>query len=228
MRKKYLLTLLVVTSTLFVTESYSQHKTYPITNGVGIMGGLTQFDLQTDNFNTSPGNGWILGLSATGDLPHKWYNISYGMQISENKFSIEASPTSLLSNREEIEYKVFMAQLAMLMHIKIVQTYITLDIGPMLQYNGEMQLTDDNQENYLITNYQGITADEITDISPFNFNGAVGMTFGMGHFKLRGQYIYGFTNMLNKLNDANLNTSGGDGRFKGLQSMFVFSGIISF
>ena len=32
------------------------------------------------------GDGWIGGMSATVGLPHKWYNVSYGMQLSENTF----------------------------------------------------------------------------------------------------------------------------------------------
>ena len=35
----------------FVTTSFSQHKTYLINNGFGITGGITQYDIITDNYS---------------------------------------------------------------------------------------------------------------------------------------------------------------------------------
>ena len=45
---------------------------------------ITQFDIITDNFETKKGDGWIANMAATVDIPQKWYNLSYGMQLSEN------------------------------------------------------------------------------------------------------------------------------------------------
>ena len=46
------LTLLVVLFTGFVTLVQAQHKTYDIVNGFGIQGGITKFDIITNNFET--------------------------------------------------------------------------------------------------------------------------------------------------------------------------------
>ena len=54
--KKIQLCLLVATMLCFVTKSFSQRKNYDIKNGFGIFGGLTQFDIITDNFETTKGN----------------------------------------------------------------------------------------------------------------------------------------------------------------------------
>ncbi|MGY0391237.1 hypothetical protein ACW5R3_01600 [Bizionia sp. KMM 8389] len=92
-------TLLVAVCISFVTLGYGQPKNYKIVNGIGLSGGITQYDIITDNFTTKKGNGWMASASATVDLPHKWYNVSYTMQLAENHLGIAASPV-LLSNEE--------------------------------------------------------------------------------------------------------------------------------
>lgn len=205
------LSLLVALTIGFVTFCSSQHKRYAIQNSIGVGGGLSIFDIDTDNFITDASNGFLGGLTANVDLPHKWYNISYGMQLSENKVKVSA-------NDEFVEYKMFAAQVALLMHIKPIKDYFSIDIGPMLQYNGKLELEEEAQENYIINNYTSITANDITGISQFNINGAVGASLGVQNFKLKAQYIYGFTNTLKKLNDKNLEETD----FKGNQNFLVF------
>lgn len=219
--------LLVIFTTAFVTTCFSQKGFYRIQNGFGILGGITQFDIKTDNFETKAENGWLASASATVDIPNKWYNISYAMQLSENKISIMGN-TPLSANPEEITYKMFAAQVALLMHIKTFGSHLTLDVGPMLQYNDRLLIEDKNQENFTVSNYSNLTAKDISEISKFNLNGAVGVTAGFEFIKLRAQYIYGFTNILKKLNTKELDTSGGNSNFKGNQSMLVFGIMFTF
>ena len=226
--KYKLRTLLVVGLLVFVTKSFAQHKTYNITNGIGVFGALTQFDIETDNFITKQDNGFLFGASATVDIPHRWYNMSYGMQLSENYINIEGRTTPTGQGQELIKYKLFAAQLALLGHIKLIGSHLTIDAGPMIQYNGKLELENDDQKDYFITNYDNLKAEDISSISQFNFNGLIGASIGYGFFRLKAQYIYGFTNMLKKLEDQNLDTTGGDERFKGNQSMLVFGAMISF
>lgn len=222
------LILLVAITIGFVTKSFTQPRNYDITNGIGIFGGITKFDIQTDNFVTEQGNGFLFGMSATVDLPHRWYNMSYGMQLSENYIDISGRPDIVSSQQEFIEYKMFAAQLALLGHIKLIGSYLTIDVGPMLQYNGKLELENDNQENYYINNYTNLQANDISEISHFNFNGLIGASVGYKFFRLKAQYIHGFTNILRKLEDESLDTIGGDERFEGNQSMLVFGAMISF
>ncbi|WP_299521467.1 hypothetical protein [Winogradskyella sp.] len=218
--------LLVALCMVFVTFSYAQHKRYTIKNGFALGGGLTQYDILTDNLNTTSGSGWLINASTTADIPHKWYNISFGMQLSENNIEI----AGLLFDEDvfidqQLEYKLFAAQLAMLLHAKLIKNLLTIDVGPMLQYNGKMELQNDNPDNLFVrVNDDTFEAIELEDISQFNVNGAVGATLGFQFIKLRAQYIYGFTNMLNKLNDKNLTSE----KFKGNQSMLTFAALITF
>ncbi len=220
------LILLVALSIAFGTTSFSQRRgIVNISNGIGIGGGLTQFDIKTDNFETQKGSGWIGGLAATLELPHRWYTVSYGMQVAESNMDIMGR-SSALSATEPVEYKLMMVQAQFLFHAKLAKDYLMIDGGPMLQYNGELELKDETQENYLINGYTNLMAKDISDISKFNINASVGATAGFDRFRLRVQYIYGLTNMFNKLNDQNLNATPINKTFKGNQSMLAFMAFI--
>lgn len=213
--------LLVVICILFVTISYAQRKNYKIKNGIGLQGGVTQFDILTDNYETKANTGFIGGMSASVDLPHRWYNVSYTMQLSQNHVDINASKVGLLTN-EFVEYKMFTADISFLFHIKLISNNLTLDVGPMLQYNSELELKDESKEGYIITGYNSLLTEDIRKISNFNANGAVGLTLGVRRLFIRAQYIYGFTNMLGNLNKQELNIGNSD-KFKGNQSLMALT-----
>jgi len=223
--KKHTYVLLVVFCTLFVTTLSAQHRRVTITNGIGIHGGVTQFDIISDNLITKKGNGWLGGMAATVDLPHKWYNISYNIQLSEN--NIEVAATAPLGSSEEyLEYNILMAQIALMGHLKIIGSYLTIDVGPMIQYSGELQLQDEAKGNYALSGDNSLTAGELSDISKFNVNSVVGLSTGFGNIKLRFQYIYGLTNILNNINSSS-NLSGQD-KVKGNQSLLAFTAMLTF
>lgn len=224
--KKIQFTLLVVLTMGFVTNSFAQN--YQIKNGFGLSGGITQFDIITDNFSTTKGDGWLGGMSATVSLPHRWYGVSYGMQLSENKIGISGRTSNVDATSQELEYKLFTAQLAFLFHIKIIDDFFTLDAGPVLQYNSKLELTDESQENYMISGYENLKASDISEISNVNFNGAIGLSAGFSHFRIKAQYIYGFTNILNKLNDQDFALETNKTKFKGTQSMVAITAMITF
>jgi len=220
--------LLVALLLCFVTKSFSQKGQYDIINGIGIFGGVTKANLITDNFTTKIGDGFVGGLSATVEIPNTWYNMSYGLHLSESEISILGRETANSNSNEYIDYKLFAAQLALMGHIKLAGSYVTLDVGPMLQYNSRLEFEDKAQEGYFINNYDNLLAEDISNISQFNLNGVVGITAGFKFVKLRAHYIYGATNILKKLESEDIDTSGGDSRFKGNMSMLVFGAMVSF
>jgi hypothetical protein len=220
--KHKLCTLLVVIITGFVTQSHAQPKFYLIDNSFGVTVGGTYYDIITDNFDTKAGIGWMGGLSATVDLPHKWYTLSYGMQVSENNMEISGRMERDVPDNEMIKYKLLMVQAGLTWYIKIIGDNLTIDLGPQIQYSSKLELKNDSKENYYINGYDNIRASEISPISQLNFNGLLGASAGVGAFNLKAQYIYGLTNMLKKLNDRDIDTSGSlTEKFKGNQSMIV-------
>lgn len=221
--QSFLLVLICIT---FVTFSFAQRKNYKIKNGIGLQGGVTQFDILTDNFETKVNSGFIGGMSASVDIPHKWYNVSYNIQLSENNVDINTLQPLRLSE-EFVEYKVFMANISFLLHIKIISNNLTFDVGPMIQYNGELDLSDSSKEGYLIKGYNNLFTEDIRDISNFNANGVVGLSLGVRRLLLRAQYMYGFTNILGNLNKQDLDV-GTNGKFKGNQSLIALTAMITF
>lgn len=218
--------LLVLICLTFVTNSFAQRKNYKIQNGIGLQGGITQFDIQTDNFETKKNSGYIGGMSASVDIPHRWYNVSYNIQLSENYVDIKASALGNLTE-EFVEYKLFVANISFLFHIKLISNNLTLDVGPMLQYNSELELKDEAKEGYFIKGYNNLLTEDISDISNFNVNGAVGLSLGVRRLLLRAQYMYGFTNMLGNLNKQDLDI-GTNKKFKGNQSLLALTAMITF
>jgi hypothetical protein len=215
---------LVAICMAFVTIGYAQK--YRIENSIGLQGGITQFDILTENFETKASSGFIGGMSASVDIPHRWYNVSYNIQLSENNIDINASPLGSLIE-EFVEYKMFTADISFLFHIKLISNNLTIDAGPMLQYNSELELKDSSKEGYIIKGYNNLLTEDIREISNFNANGTIGLSLGVRRLSLRAQYIYGFTNILGKLNDQNLDIGNND-KFKGNQSLLAFTAIITF
>ncbi|MDO6759662.1 hypothetical protein Q4566_05565 [Tamlana sp. 2_MG-2023] len=220
--------LLVATILCFVTKSFSQSGRYQIRNGFGITGGITQFDIITDNFTTKASNGYLGGLRASVDIPHRWYNLSYGMQFSENKIEILGRPSLLSLEESYIDYKLLVVQLDFSLHVKLIKNYLTIDLGPMLQHNGNLEFRDERQEDYYINNYDNLTADAVRELSKFHVNGVVGASVGIRNFMIKGQYIYGFTNSLDKLNKENVDHTGGKSKFEGHQQMLVLAATFTF
>lgn len=218
------LNLLVAITLLFVTNTFAQRPNYDIRNFIGLYGGISQFDITTDNFVTEKQDGWIAGLTGIVNVEHKWYDVSYGIQFSENNLNISGRMTDNVPGEESIKYKLSAAQLVLLMHAKIYRQNLAIDFGPVIQANGFLELKDKSQEEYYINGYDGLRAIDLRDISKFNINAAIGATAGFKHFRVRAQYQYGLTNILNKLNDLNIEGT----KFKGNQSQIIFTAIALF
>ncbi len=217
------LNLLVAILLLFVTNTFAQRPNYDIKNFIGLHGGITQFDIITDNFTTEKQNGFIAGLTGIVNVPHKWYDVSYGIQFSQNNLNILGGVTDV-DGDESLEYKLSAVQLALFMHAKILRQNLTIDFGPVIQANGFLELKDKAQEEYFVNGFDDLNAIDLRDISKFNINGAIGATAGFNNFRVRAQYQYGLTNMLNKLNDLEI----GDTEFKGNQSQVIFTAMVLF
>ncbi len=217
------LNLLVAILFLFVTNSFAQKPNYDIKNMIGIHGGTSQFDIITDNFTTKKQNGFIAGLTGIVNVEHKWFDFSYGIQFSQNNVNILGGMTDV-DGTESLEYKMSAAQLAVLLHAKILQQNMMIDFGPVIQANGYLELKDDAQDDYFVNGFEGLHAKDLRDISKFNINAAIGATAGFKHFRIRAQYQYGLTNILNKLNDLEIEGT----KFKGNQSQLLLSVLVLF
>lgn len=121
--------LLVAIALCFVTSNHAQKGNYPITNGFSVFGGITKFNIATDNFVTSQGDGFLGGMSATVDIPLRWYNISFGMQLSENNIDILGRPTLVSTENEFVNYNFSRLKLPCYCILKQYQTILQLTLA---------------------------------------------------------------------------------------------------
>ena len=199
--KKLLLLLMFVWS---FTSIYGQYG-YRDSNRIGVSFGINQFSLNTSNFSSKPDLGWNAGLSVRGNFYDNW-DMVYALQFSENNFSVDTRKPTLL--REDVNYKLSSAQVSFQLSYIIIENHLSIEIGPLIQFNGKLQI-DKANENNMITGTT-LLAKDIVDVSKVNFYPTVGLTAGVKHFRINVSYQYGINNML-----SNVNTNNASSNFKG-------------
>lgn len=199
-------------------------------NMFGLKAAATIFDIKTDNFNTIAESGFIGGLATRGDF-YDNLDIQFGINISNNKLKVEAREVPIITPIKEIEYNILNAQVHLLFGYKIFggnkkldnKFKLTAELGPVLMINSKMKMANKDYENYIIEDAL-ITAKELTDVTPININGLVGLSMGLARLRIFGHYQYGFNNYLNNLNKLEGQTK----KFKGHVSMYQFGVLLYF
>ncbi len=187
---------------------------------MGINGGVSFFDINTDDLVTTQGTGFIGGFTTRGAF-YDDFDLVYGINYFNSKVSVEGT---LLTDTRQIEYSIQGAQLSFLGSYNFVFKHFSFEFGPVLQVNSKMKLADEKYSEYILSGYNTLMASEIQDISRINFNAAAGLSVGFEHFRAMGQYQYGINNMLNNLNDKELKNSD----FKGHGSTIIVGAVVYF
>ena len=207
MKKNFLTTVFILISCLAI----GQYQ-YRDANRIGIILGLNQTTLNTNNFKTNPEMGWNVGLSMRGNF-YNDFDMVYAMQFSENKFSVPTHTVAFA--KEDVDYKLSSAQITLMLSYKIVENHLSIEFGPVFQINDKFKIDEENKLNTIDNAFKSdgtaLKANDIVKISHFNFYPAVGITAGVRHVRANVQYQYGVTNMLGKLN----NSESGLRNFKG-------------
>jgi hypothetical protein len=188
---------LLITSILISTITFAQYN-YRDSNRIGIAVGINQFSLNTSDFDTKPGIGWNAGFSVRGNF-YNDFDMVYAMQFSENNFMVET--INPLLQKEDVNYKLPSAQIALQLSYKVVENHLSIEFGPVVQINGKLNIEGTEKNNIIRGTL--LRAGDIVDISKFNFYPAAGVTFGVKHVRANIQYLYGVNNMLSNL-ESNL------------------------
>lgn len=191
-------------------------------NLLGINGGITSFDIRTDDLITRSKVGFTAGFATRGAFRNN-FDLIYGINFISSKIAIEGKDP-MDSNPQEIEYTVQGVHINFLGSYNIISKHISLEFGPVFNINGKMKLDSDRLEDYILTGYNSVSAKDIEDISKFDVRLAGGFTAGLENFRLSAQYQYGITNTLGRLNDKELEKDD----FKGNSSTLILSAIIYF
>ncbi|WP_347373615.1 outer membrane beta-barrel protein [Aequorivita sp. Q41] len=208
-------------SLLIFTQSFAQ-RNYDGSNFLGIQGGLSFFDIQTDDLVTQQRQGFSAGFTTRGAFRND-FDLIYGLSFQNASVGVEGSAV-LENDTQNIGYTIQGAQLNFLGSYNIVVKHLSIEFGPVLNINSKMKLDNEKFEEYILTGYNAITANDIQEISRFNVRLAGGLTAGLEHFRLSAQYQYGLTNILGKLNDKGLENKN----FKGNSTTIIVAGVIYF
>jgi hypothetical protein len=184
----------------FISLVATAQQGYRDSNRIGITVGVNQFTLNTTNFDAKPAMGWNVGLSMRGNFYNDW-DMVYAMQFSENNFTV-TTKKPITNFSEDVNFKLASAQISLQLSYKIVENHLSVEFGPVVQVNGKLGIDKDNERNSI--SGTSLKANDITDISKFNFYPAVGITAGVKHFRANIQYQYGVNNILGNLDKQNL------------------------
>ena len=201
MNKKITIFLMLISFFGFAQSGYRDG------NRIGISAGVSQTTLFTKNFDATPELGFAGGLSVRGNYYNNWSMI-YGMQFFSNSFSLQSTLN------QKLKYSIEGVQIRLLLSYNVVEDHVSVDFGPVLQINGKLRLAN-SDENKTIKGTP-LKANQIIDVSPISGNVYLGCSAGSKTVRAVIFYQYGFTNILNKLNDNESIQANYDGdAFKG-------------
>ena len=205
--------LLFVTLVISVFQQTTAQRNYEEYNRLGINLGLTLFDIETDDFTTEQGTGYMGGFTTRGSFRNN-FDLIYGLNFYQSEVGILGrfiDPVAATIDEQYVDYTIQAAQLNFLASYNIIKHHLSIELGPVLNINGRMKLKRDGFENYILDGYNTLRAEEIQDISRVNFRVAGGITAGLEKFRVTAHYQYGVTNMFNKLNDQSLEKDNFEG-----------------
>lgn len=203
--KRYFFTLLFLTLTSIGYAQYGKGDY----NHIGFSLGVNYSNLYTDNFTITPRMNWTGGLAVRGNYYNN-FSMVYGMNFTENRVGIK---TFSGISEKEVDLKMMAVQVHLLLCYKISGGPVSLDFGPVLQLNGKLK-SSTNDENNFIAGNELLRLKDIKDITPINFNLHGGITGGFENIRLNLCYQYGVTNILNNLNKQDDVKLLADGKLK--------------
>lgn len=189
MTKKFLILCLLISATSFAQYGYRD------SNMIGVTLGLNQFNVNTSDFKTTPGQGWNLGLSMRGNFYNNWDAI-YGIQFSEYNFKVETLNETM--SVRETNLKLPCANITFQLSYKLIENHLSFEFGPMVQINGKFTV-EKTEENYIINDIaDDYPIKSLTDVSNVSFYPVVGVTAGVRNVRLNITYQYGVNNIFAK------------------------------
>lgn len=218
---------LLFVTLLFATNAFViAQRNFNEYNHIGIYGGVTQMDLQTNNFVTEQGTGFAAGFVTRGDVYNN-FDMEYGITFMQNQVGILGRNPNTLQE-QFIDYTLPSTQIRLLGGYNIIRHHLSIDAGPILNVNGRLK-PQSGLEEYILDGYTNLRASDLENVSRIHFHVAAGITAGLENFKLNVQYQYGVTNLFSRFQDSEaLQNEAPDGGFKANTSTLIFGAYILF
>jgi hypothetical protein len=201
MSKRYILLLTAfLSATVFAQAQRIWDGDY---NRLGLQAGVNHFNIQTDALPITPNMSWTAGFT-TWDSFYNDFQFIYGINFFDFKLSMDGrEKQSLDSPYSEIPFTMIGVQANFFGSYKIINEYLSVQGGPVLQINGKFDARQD-KEYHFIEGYSELNPIDLENISSVNFNLAIGFAGGLEKVKIWLQYQYGVNNMFKKLGDEEL------------------------
>lgn len=172
-------------------------------NRLGLQAGVNHFSIQTDAFPITPKMSWTAGFT-TWDSFKENVQFVYGINFFDFKLSMDGrTKQAPESPYAEIPFTMIGVQANFFGSYKIIDQYLSIQGGPVLQINGKFDARQD-AEYFFIEGYNELNPIDLEEISSVNFNFAIGLAGGLDKVKLWLQYQYGVNNIFKKLTDDGL------------------------
>ena len=165
-------------------------------NRIGLLGGVNMSSLYTSAIDSKSELGWTAGMQVRGNMYNEWSG-AFGIRFIESNFSVATK--SLYGQANDVKYSLNAAQIHFIFSYNVFDDVMSLDIGPMLQINGDLKFKK-GLENYRIEN-SNLLVKDIKEITPFNGLIYVGTTIGTRVVRLNVNYTLSVNNMFNRLNN---------------------------
>ena len=206
--------------------AHSQRMWKGAYNRLGLKAGANHFSILTDDLPSEANTSWTAGFTTRSSF---YDNIQfiYGINFFDFKNKIMGREKIDYSTPNEvIDYNMIAVQANFFASYKLLDHHLSVEAGPVVQVNGKLEPRQD-KELWYIDGYD-ILATDISKVSTFNFNLAIGISGGFEKLKFWAQYQHGLNNFLNGLNDEGLHeTDASVPKFDGRISM-VTAGVVMF
>lgn len=181
-------------------------------NHIGITGGVTMPNWHSKHLKVDADNGWMAGLSVRGNY-YNDFSMVYGMHFMQHAYKLDVVEGF---STQEVELKHMAAQIYLLLSYKIAGSFVTLDAGPVAQFNGKLDGT--LSDSMRLSEQPSWSAKDFSKLNTFSAAGHIGITAGFENIRLNVSYQHGLTNLISKPKEGNE-------KLKATSSL-VFAGII--
>jgi len=214
-----------VTVALFFFQFATAQRNYDQNNHLGLIGGIGFFDINTADFETEQGTGYLFAFTTRGSFYNN-IDLIYGVNFIQNEIGILANnlidPSSNFQS-QYVNYTMQAVQINLLGSFNIINNHLSIEAGPVLNVNGKLKLDSEEFENFTVEGYDTITSGDLENVSRVHFHVATGITAGIENFRLGAMYQYGVTNLFSRFNESETLIVPEGKSFKGNTSTIILS-----
>ncbi len=204
--KNLLFLIIVLISFSLTAQKFPEIRYYN-----GVKAGVNFYNIESDDVEFKSGTGFNVAFIRRLPLVEMLEANVYA-EFQQSKFSVNATDL-LSSNTNEVDYQLLSGKIGAMLNFKAYGPYVSLLLGPVIQFNGELKY-DSEYENLIVTTIEDgadtalVSVDDLSKASGFNFLLAGGISAGHMNYKAYAMYEYGINNVLSSVNTSSGTLTG--------------------